>query len=98
MFYERNTQEYWLDAKDLGGLDEWEKEQPKVKQIVWELYNAFSILRAEASEKQIIKRLDIENQVKNLNYETDKAVFVIKEADAHYLKLWAEKIRRMNKK
>lgn len=65
---------------------------------MWELYNAFSILRAEAVEKQIIKREEIEKEVANLNYEKDKAVFVIKEADAHYLKLWAEKIRRMNKK
>ena len=98
MFYENNTREAWLDAKALGGLDELEANRPKVKPRIYQLYSVFNRLRREADEMKPIKSDAIFNAAAVLNYEQDKAVKVIQAADDHYLKMCADKIKRMNQK
>lgn len=98
MFYDNNTQETWNDAKYLGGLEELEAARPKSNKRVWQLYNLFSELRRETAENCKIKKAEIEQSAKALEYETDKAVQVIRSADDHYFKLCADKIKRMNQK
>lgn len=98
MFYENNTQEAWRDAKFLGGLDELEAARPKVKPRIYQLYSVFSRLRRDADDMKPIKSDQIFNACAVLNYEQDKAVQVIQAADDYYLKLCADKIKRMNQK
>jgi hypothetical protein len=98
VFYENNTQEAWIDAKDLGGLDELESMRPKATNQVMELYRIFSMLRRECIDMNRIKSADIETLAKSINYEPDKAIIVIQAADDHFLKLCADKIKRMNQK
>lgn len=96
MFFENNTHEAWRDAKQLGGLEELEAARPKVKPRIYAMYNLFSKLRREADELKPIRAALILDDVTVLSYEPDKALAVIQAADDHYLKLCADKIKRMN--
>lgn len=96
MFYGNNTREVWRDAKLLGGLDELEFHRPKVKHRIYNIYNVFSRLRRDTEDGKPIKYNDIIQSIDVVNYEPDKAAEVIQAADDHYLKLCAEKFKRMN--
>ena len=98
MFHENNTRETWIDAKFLGGLDDLEAARPKVKPRIYQLYGIFSSLRRDAEDMKPIKSDAVYQAAAVLNYEQDKAVKVIQAADDHYLKLCADKIKRMNQK
>jgi len=80
----------------LGGLDDLESARPKVKPRIYQLYSIFNRLRRDADDMKPIKSDVIFNAAAVLNYEQDKAVRVIQSADDHYLKMCADKIKRMN--
>jgi hypothetical protein len=86
-----------MDFKDLGDPHGWYKNEPKVPDRVWALYRIYSELLSDLSEKESIKSTDILRLAGRVDYEPDKAVFVIKSADRHYHKLCADKIRRSAK-
>jgi hypothetical protein len=82
----------------LGGLDDLEAQRPKVKPRIYQLYSIFNRLRRDADEMKPIKADAIFQASAVLNYEQDKAVRVVQAADDHYLKMCADKIKRMNQK
>jgi hypothetical protein len=98
VFFENSTREAWMDAKALGGLDELEASKPKVSDNVWSLYSVYSQCRRDAEGMNRIKYDDFYAKASVLRYETDMAVSVLQAADDHYLKLCADKLKRMNQK
>jgi len=80
--------------RDLGGLDRYYENEPKVKPRVTALYNAFISCRRDAKENRPIKLKHLYKAAEVLDYEQDMAVMVMQAADNHYLKLCIEKMKR----
>lgn len=82
----------------MGYLEEHEESTPKPKRaIVWQLYGIYLDCRREGKELERIKAKTFYKAAEHLNYETDKAVKVLQSADDHYLKLYADKLKRAHK-
>lgn len=75
-----------------------EAHRPQPKHRVWALYEVFSACIRETKHMTPVKASVFSKAAAVLNYENDIAVKLLQSADDFYLKLCAEKTKRMQAK